>query len=92
MENINYKLKNNLPINLEDLKEHKQKVLKDIRTQHDMLSGRFDKAVSPFTRKEGTSPLMNSFNIGMATIDTLIIGIRIFKKIGHIFNRKKREY
>ena len=88
MNKIQYKIQNNYPIKLQDLREHKQEVLKEVREQQDLLSGRFDKIVAPFTRAEGSNPIMNSFNIGMAAVDTIIMGVRAFRKIGRLFSKK----
>lgn len=89
MENIKFKLENNYPITLEDLRTHKQEVLKDIKEQHTLLNNKFDRIIAPFVRSESSNPLLNSFNFGIAAIDGIIMGVKMLRKISSLFSRKK---
>lgn len=89
MEKIKYKIQNNYPITLEDLKEHKREILGEIHEQQNLLNDRFERIVAPFTRSENSNPLMNTFNMGMAAFDALASGFRIMRKISNFFMRKR---
>ncbi len=89
MSDIKYKIENNYPITLADLRNHKQEVLKDVRAQQNLLNNRFERIIAPFTRTEGTNPLLNSFNFGVAAIDGIIMGVKTLRKITQFFSKKK---
>lgn len=87
MEKIQYKLQHSESVTLIDIKEQKQLVLKQIRDQQKNINKRAENIISPIT--DTGSTLMNSFNLGMVAFDTIMLGVRSFRRIARFFRRRR---
>lgn len=77
------------PLTLEDVLERKDAVKDQIDDQKDKIVSLFQDIVAPMKPAPAANPLMKSINKGIAVIDGVVIGMRIFKQVKKIFHRKK---
>ncbi|MDR0745467.1 MAG: hypothetical protein LBF17_03115 [Mediterranea sp.] len=81
-------IRTNQKYTLKDISQRKQKVLQDIRIQHQAIAETAQKIFAPFlpSPNQGRGSLAKKFYTSMAIFDGVMIGIKLFKRIRKIFS------
>lgn len=78
------------PITLEDVLEHKDAVKDQLDDQKEKIVSLFQEIVAPMKPAPAANPLMKSINKGIAVVDGVVIGMRVFKQLKKFLHRKKK--
>lgn len=78
-------------VTLQDVEARQMEVLREIRIQKDIMSGQAKIAINPFSGHTSPIPMIPTFpklfGTGIAVVDGILIGSKIFKGIRRMFRR-----
>lgn len=76
-------------ITLEDIAQRKVELLKEIRNQQQVMASTARSIFAPLAPAASAgNALMRSFNTGIAIFDGVMLGIKMIKKVRHLFEKR----